>query len=251
MDPRVEFNGPVNPDTTDIYSLLVAAVWRGIVDNTISETIPVINFNGPVGNLRPFYSTNFQTLQLTDINGGTKSVAGVITVKEAVQTTAEQNYSTDKMNVSGGASGSMTFTSTRGGQINYDVSRVNGQFNVVGDGSTRVIIDGNTNFTGTGVGLSGVSRPLIERREAQLAAQRAAAASGGNLQTALKISNILSLNEIPSARGGVTVVMDDSVKPSQGAGSATSSVAGGEQPTTRPPVDDALCAEEPLAVACR
>ena len=145
----------------------------------------------------------------------------------------------------------MTFTSTRSGSINYDVSQLNGQFNVVGDGSTRMVIDGNTNFTGTGVRLGGVSRPWIERRDAQLAAQRAAAASGGNLQTTLKFSNMLSLNEVTTTRSGVTVVMDESVKSSQGTGSAGSSLAGSEQPTTRPPVDDELCAQEPLAVACR
>ena len=114
-----------------------------------------------------------------------------------------------------------TFKSNQTGQINFDVSKVGGQFNVNGTG--RMIIDGETNFTGSGIGLTGVSLPVQEARAA------AAASSGGNLANTLKLNKLVKLSDADGSGGEVTVAMD------------------GETNTNR----DVNCADENETVECK
>jgi hypothetical protein len=167
MDPLVRFIGQVNPDAAGIYTFNVAAIYEGFV-NGIAANEPRIIFDGLVGNIFPFYSTNFQTLQGIDqfMLAGRISTMGVITVES-------QNYSTDAFSVTLDPSNSVaTFKSNRG-TINFDVSQVGGQFNMSSDtGVVRVIIDGKNNFTGSPSGLAKVSLPV---QEAAAAAAESAA----------------------------------------------------------------------------
>jgi len=122
-----------------------------------------------------------------------------------VQTTTDKNYSTDRMNITADSrTSATTFKSNQTGQINFDVSQVGSQFNVNGTG--RLIIDGETNFTGSGIGLSGVSFPVQEARAAAAAA--AAASSGGNLANTLKLNKLVKLSAADGPSGEVTVAMD-------------------------------------------
>jgi hypothetical protein len=140
-------------------------------------------------------------LQYKDRLSTTLDIGGIINVTSGVQTTANQNYSTDRMNiVADSRTSATTFKSNQTGQINFDVSKVGGQFNVNGTG--RMIIDGETNFTGSGIGLTGVSLPVQEARAA------AAASSGGNLANTLKLNKLVKLSAADSPSGEVTVAMD-------------------------------------------
>ena len=95
MDPLVEFNGAVNPVSAGQYSLLIAAIYPGFV-NGDQNKMPIITFNGQVGNILPFYATNFQTLQAGDLFS-LAPATGVINVAGGVETTANQNYSTAQL----------------------------------------------------------------------------------------------------------------------------------------------------------
>jgi hypothetical protein len=185
MDPMVRFIGPVNPDTAEIYTLAVAAIYEGFV-NGVAANEPRIIFDGLVGNINPFFSTNFQTLQAGDLFmlAGKVSTMGVVTV-------ASQNYSTDALSVSLDPTNPVaTFKSARG-TINFDVSRVGGQFNLSSDaGVSRVIIDGLTNFTGTGVGLASVGSPVQEALAASAAAARS---SSGNLDVVARFDRQVTI----------------------------------------------------------
>jgi autotransporter-associated beta strand protein len=197
MDPMVRFIGHVNPDVTGIYTLAVAAIYEGFV-NGVAANEPRIIFDGLVGNIFPFYSTNFQTLQGKDqfMLAGKVSTMGVITVES-------QNYSTDAFSVTLDPSNSVaTFKSTRG-TINFDVSQVGGQFNMSSDTEVvRVIIDGKNNFKGSPPGMARVSRPVQE------AAAAAAAANGGNLSTTNKFDRQVSLKRDTGSSSSVSVTMD-------------------------------------------
>jgi hypothetical protein len=103
-----------------------------------------------------------------------------------------------------------TFKSARG-TINFDVIRVGGQFNLSSDaGVSRVLIDGLTNFTGTGVGLASVGSPV----QAALAARAAAArAGGGNLDVVARFDKqVAAQREVGSSSSvKVSMVGDSSV----------------------------------------
>jgi hypothetical protein len=202
LDPLVEFNGDLNGTAANTYSLLVASIYEGFADPG-SANEPIIRFNGLVGNIYPFYSANIQTLQYRDRLSTSLDVGGLIEVKGGVQTLAEQNYSTAQMNITPDTTtGATTFRSSQAGQINFDISKVDGQFNVVG--TSRLIIDGETNFTGTGIGLTGVSLPVQEARAA------AAASSGGNLGNTLKLNKLVKLLDADNSGSEVIVEMGNS-----------------------------------------
>jgi autotransporter-associated beta strand protein len=170
MDPMVRFIGQVNPDVAGTYTLAVAAIYDGFV-NGVAANEPLVIFDGLVGNLRSFYSTNFQTLQAGNLFmlAGKVSTMGVVTV-------ASQNFSTDALTVTLDPSSSIARFRSASGNINFDISRVGGEFNMSSvPGVTQVIIDGKNNFTGSPAGLAKVSRPVQE------AASAAASASSGNL----------------------------------------------------------------------
>jgi hypothetical protein len=200
MDPMVRFIGTVNPDAAGTYTFNVAAIYEGFV-NDVAANEPRIIFDGLVGNIYPFYSTNFQTLQAADLFmlAGKISTMGVITVDS-------QNYSADAFSVTLDPSNSVaTFKSTRG-TINFDVSLVGGQFNMSSDtGVARVIIDGLNNFTGQGIGLAAVSLPV---QEAAAAAAAAAAAGGGNLSTTVKFDKQFTIKRDTGSLSSVSVTMD-------------------------------------------
>jgi autotransporter-associated beta strand protein len=197
MDPMVRFIGTVNPDAAGTYTFNVAAIYEGFV-NDVAANEPRIIFDGLLGNIYPFYSTNFQTLQGRDLFmlAGSISTMGVITVES-------QNYSTDAFSVTLDPSNSVaTFKSTRG-TINFDVSQVGGQFNMSSDtGVVRVIIDGKNNFKGDPPSLAKVSLPVQE------AAAAAAAANGGNLSTTNKFDRQVSLRRDTGSSSSVSVTMD-------------------------------------------
>jgi hypothetical protein len=202
MDPLVEFNNKVDGDAKDIYSLLVASIFNGFANN--DDERPVVTFNGPVGSINAFYSANIQTLQYSDRLSTSLDIGGIINVVSGVQTATDQNYSTDRMNiVADSTTLATTFKSTQTGMINFDVSKIGGQFNVNGTG--RMIIDGETNFTGGGIGLTGVSLPVQEARAA-------AAANKSALTTTLRIDRLLELKNETGAAGEVVVAMDESVQ---------------------------------------
>jgi hypothetical protein len=207
MDPTVRFIGPVNPDVDEVYSLAVAAIYEGLV-NGVESRMPRVIFEGLVGNLKPFYSTNFQTLEAADII----ALAGKISAM-GVKTVAAQNSSTDAMTVSLDSANSVaTFRSSRPGTISFDLSMVDGQMNLGSDtGVTRVIIDGLTNFTGRGVGLAAVGFPV---QEAAAAAAAAAAAGGGNLTATAQFGKQFVMNRDLSDVSSVSVVMDENIQDS-------------------------------------
>ena len=197
MDPMVRFIGTVNPDAAGTYTFNVAAIYEGFVSG-VAANEPRIIFDGLLGNIYPFYSTNFQTLQAADLFmlAGKISTMGVITVES-------QNYSTDAFSVTLDPSKSVaTFKSTRG-TINFDVSQVGGQFNMSSDtGVVNVIIDGKNNFKGDPPSLAKVSLPVQE------AAAAAAAANGGNLSTTNKFDKQVSLKRDTVSSSSISVTMD-------------------------------------------
>ncbi|PJI76140.1 autotransporter-associated beta strand protein, partial [Polynucleobacter brandtiae] len=202
-DPTVRFVGTVNPDSTG-YSLLVAAIYDGFVNGDPTKE-PRIIFDGLVGNLIPFYSTNFQALQAGDVFmlGGKISTMGVKTI-------SAQNYTAEALEVLLDPSNSVaTFRSSQPGTINFDLSKIGGQMNMGSAmGVIRVIIDGLTNFTGAGVGLAAVSLPV---QEAAAAAAAAAAAGGGNLMTTAQFNKQFVLRRDALQTSSVTVLMDENV----------------------------------------
>jgi hypothetical protein len=188
VDPLVRFIGSVNPVAGDFYSLAIASIFRGVIQGQDSERfMPRIEIYGLVGNERAFFSTNFQTIQATDVF----ALAGKISAM-GVTTVASQNYSTNEMSVTLNPSNSVArFRSSSPGTINFDVSLVGGQFNIGSQtGVTRVIIDGLTNFKGSGIGLASVGKPLEEEAAARAAA---ASASGGNLAAAARFDKQVSI----------------------------------------------------------
>ncbi|MBU3612044.1 autotransporter-associated beta strand repeat-containing protein, partial [Polynucleobacter sp. MG-27-Goln-C1] len=204
-DPMVRFVGTVNPDAAGTYSLVVAAIYGGFVNGDASKE-PRIIFDGLVGNINPFYSTNFQTLQAGDLF----MLAGKISTM-GVKTIATQSYSTDAMTVSLDSNNPIaTFRSSQPGTINFDLSMVGGQMNLgSATGVTRVVIDGLTNFTGTGVGLTAVGFPI---QEAAAAAAAAAAAGGGNLTATAQFGKQFGMSRDISDESSVNVIMDENVR---------------------------------------
>ncbi|WP_114652555.1 autotransporter-associated beta strand repeat-containing protein [Polynucleobacter necessarius] len=205
MDPTVRFVGNVNPDTTGIYSLVLAAIYDGFVNGDPAKE-PRIIVDGLVGNLNPFYSINFQTLRAGDLF----MLAGKISAM-GVKTIAAQNYSTDAMTVSLDSVNSVaTFRSSRPGTISFDLSMVDGQMNMgSATGVTRVIIDGLTNLTGRGVGLAAVGFPV---QETAAVAAAAAAAGGGNLTATAQFGKQFVMNRDLSDASSVSVVMDENIQ---------------------------------------
>jgi hypothetical protein len=199
MDPMVRFIGNVNPETPGIYTLAVAAIYDGFV-NGVAANEPRIIFNGLVGNVNAFFSTNFQTLQAGNLFmlAGKVSTMGVVTV-------ASQNYSTDALSVTLDPSNPVATFKSFGGTINYDVSQVGGQFNLSSEaGVIQVIIDGFTNFTGPGVGLASVRFPVQEAADARAAA---AAAGGGNLDVVARFDKQISMQRDAGSSSSVSVSM--------------------------------------------
>jgi hypothetical protein len=199
MDPMVRFIGHVNPERAGAYTLAVAAIYEGFV-NGVAANEPRVIFDGLVGNINSFYSTNFQTLQAGDLFmlAGKVSTMGVVTV-------ASQNYSTEALSVTLDPSNPVaTFRSARG-TINFDVSRVGGQFNMSSDaGVRRVVIDGLTNFTGAGVGLASIGNPVQEAAAARAAAARA---GGGNLDVVARFDKQVTTQREVGASSSIKVSM--------------------------------------------
>jgi hypothetical protein len=184
---------------------LVASIFNGFAETDADPNYPIVSFKGAVGSIYPFYSANIQTLQFRDRLSTSLDIGGIINVVSGVQTATDQNYSTGRMDiVADSLTLATTFKSSQTGMINFDVSKIGGQFNVNGTG--RMIIDGETNFTGSGIGLTGVSFPVQEARAA-------AAANKSALITTLKVNKLLQLNDDSSgATGEVVVAMDESIQ---------------------------------------
>jgi hypothetical protein len=198
MDPMVRFVGQVNPDVVGSYTLAVAAIYEGLV-NGVAANEPRVIFDGLVGNINPFYSTNFQTLQGRDsfMLAGKVSTMGVVTV-------ASQNYSTEALSVSLDPSNPIATFKSTSGTINFDISQIGGQLNMGSEaGVVRVIVDGLNNFTGQGIGLAAISLPVQEA-----AAAAAAAAGGGNLSTTVKFDKQFTLKRDTGSSSSVSVTMD-------------------------------------------
>jgi autotransporter-associated beta strand protein len=204
VDPLVRFIGSVNPVAGDIYSLAIASIFRGIIQGQDSERfMPRIEMYGLVGNERAFYSTNFQTLQATDVF----ALAGKISTM-GVTTVASQTYSTNELSVTLNPSDSVARFRSSGssGTINFDLSRVGGELNMgSAPGVTRVIIDGNNNFIGKGTNLASVGFPSQEAAAAAAAA--ASGASSGSLSAVARFEKQLAQREAGSS-SSVSVSMD-------------------------------------------
>ena len=207
MDPLIEFNGKVDGESRDLYTILVASIFSGY---PTADQKPIVTFNDFVGSINPFYSINIQTIQKIQFADNLSPILktdGKINIKGGIQTTADQNYSTDQMNLlTDSKTLTTTFKSNQFKNINFDVTQLGGQFNITG--STQLMIDGDTNFDGTGIGLLGVRGPVIDARNAQRAAA-AGAASGGNLDAALKINKLLYLEQNKLTIGSVTTSADN------------------------------------------
>jgi autotransporter-associated beta strand protein len=203
-DPMIRFYDAVNPEAAGIYSLAMAAIYRGFVNGDPAKE-PLIILRGLAGNLNPFLSTNFQTLELGDV----LALAGKIS-SPGVTTTASQNYSTDKMIAAADTASSVAiFKSIGKDYLNFDLSKVGGANNFTSEsGVSRVIIDGRTNFTGGGVGGVSIGFPVQEAE----AAAAAAAQSGGNTANVSKFVRQLALNRAYKDDSSVSVVMDESVQ---------------------------------------
>lgn len=203
MDPMIRFYDAVNPESANTYSLVMAAIYRGFVNgDPVKE--PLIILKGLAGNLNPFLSTNFQTLEL----GNVLALAGKIS-SPGVTTTATQNYSTDKMIATADASSTIaTFRSTGKDYLNFDLSKVGGASNFTSESSvSRVIIDRKTTLTGGVCGVS-IGFPVQEAE----AAAAAASQSGGNMATVSRFDRQLALNITYGDNSSVSVVMDDNVQ---------------------------------------
>jgi autotransporter-associated beta strand protein len=217
-DPMVRFIGTVNPESTG-YGLAIAAIYtNGILYGDDART-PRVILNGLVGNIVPFYWTNFQAISVASIDSLDPKLTGIISVV-GVETIATQNYSADKVAVlSGGNSTIATFRASQPGTINFDTGIVGGSFNMTADSAvTGIVIDGLTNFTSAIAGFPGVRFPI---REAEAAA---ASASGGNLVVASKFARQLRISEKTTQDGSVTVVMDESVRGSSSCDENTNTV---------------------------
>ena len=202
LDPLIEFNGTLNPVAASQYSLMVAAIYPGFVNGDLAK-MPIVTFNGLVGNILPFYSANIQTLQAGDLFALTPAT-GVINVTGGVQTTANQNYSSAQIALTANPTlNNVVFKSMAGGSgnINFDLSKIDGKFDMTG--KVAVVIDAKTNFTGGGIDLLSVKFPVAEAEAA------AASASGGNLANVLKVDKLASLDGSASGNAEVTVEMGE------------------------------------------
>jgi hypothetical protein len=172
-DPTVRFEGSVNPETAGTYTLAIAAIYNGFV-NGVAANEPRIIINGLVGNLNAFYSVNFQTLQAANLF----MLAGEISTM-GVNTVDMQTYSSNDLTVTLNLLNNIaTFRSTRPNYINFDLTMIGGEFNMSSEpGVVQVIIDGLTNFTGSGINLAPVRFPVQEAAAARAAAAAAAAAA--------------------------------------------------------------------------
>jgi autotransporter-associated beta strand protein len=211
-DPMVRFIGTVNPEGTG-YSLVIAAIYIGLINGTENQAIiPRVTLAGLVGNITPFYSTNFQAISSVSslsLSPATAALSGVVSVV-GVETTATQTYSAEQIAVlAGGNSTVATFRASQPGNILFDTKMIGGSMNMTADGAvTSIVIDGLTNFTSASAGFPGVRFPVRER-EAAAAAAAAAASSGGNLVAASKFERQLSLAENKNRESSVTVVMNE------------------------------------------
>ena len=181
---------------------MVAAIYPGFVNGDLTK-MPVISFNGLVGNIYPFYSANIQTLQAGDLFALTPAT-GVINVTGGVETTANQNFSSAQIALTANPTlNNVVFKSMAGGSgnINFDISKIDGKFDMTG--KVAVVIDARTNFVGGGIDLLGVRYPVAEAEAA------AAAASGGNLANVLKVAKLASLDSGASGDSEVTVEMGE------------------------------------------
>ena len=208
----------------------MAAIYDGFVNGDPAKE-PRIVFNGLVGNIKPFYSTNFQTLQAGDLF----MLAGKVSTM-GVQTTASQTFSTDALEVTLNPESSVaSFRSSRPGTINFDLGMVGGQMNMgSANGVTRVIIDGLTNFNGTGVGLAVVGRPVQEA-----AAAAAAASNSTNLKAASNFSEQFTFTRNKSETSSVSVIMDEGASTQKENKNSNSSKGG------------TSCSEDDKSVECK
>jgi hypothetical protein len=215
-DPTVRFEGNVTPETAGAYTLAIAAIYNGLVNGDPANE-PRIIVNGLVGgNNNAFHSINFQTLQGVNIFmlAGVISTMGVNTVEMQAYTSEALTVTLDPLN------STARFRSSSPNYINFDLGMVSGEFNMGSDpGVVQVIIDGLTNFTGSGVGLAAVKFPLQEAA----AARAAAASSTGALDAAAQLRRQfdLTLNKSDTARVRVSMekptTADSSVQCAEGA----------------------------------
>jgi hypothetical protein len=126
-----------------------------------------------------------------------------------VKTVATQSYSTDALTVSLDPSNSVaTFRASQPGTINFDLGMTGGQMNMgSATGVTRVIIDGLTNFTGTGIGLASVGFPVQEAASAS-----SAASNSMNLENAAQFKQQVGSLRGQSDSSSVSVAMDENVR---------------------------------------
>jgi hypothetical protein len=203
-DPTVRFEGSVNPDSAGAYTLAIAAIYNGFV-NGISANEPRIIINGLVGNTGAFHSVNFQTLQAANLF----MLVGEISTM-GVNTVDMQTYSSNALTVTLNPLNNIaTFRSTRPNYINFDLTMVGGEFNMSSDpGVVQVIIDGLTNFTGSGVSLAPVRFALQEAAAARAAAAASAAGSNTNpLDVTAQLRRQLEITRNKSDSASVQVSM--------------------------------------------
>jgi hypothetical protein len=219
-DPTVRFEGSINPDSAGDYTLAIAAIYNGFVNGVLANE-PRIIINGLVGNTSAFHSVNFQTLQAANLF----MLVGEISTM-GVNTVDMQTYSSNALTVTlNPANNIATFRSTRPNYINFDLTMIGGEFNMSSDpGVVQVIIDGLTNFTGSGINLAPVRFPLREAAAARAAAAAAAAAassSSGILDVTAQLQRQFEITRNKSDLASVKVSME---KPKANAANSESSV---------------------------
>jgi hypothetical protein len=204
-DPTVRFEGSINPETAGAYTLAIAAIYNGFVNGVLANE-PRIIINGLVGDLSPFHSVNFQTLQAANLF----MLAGEISTM-GINTVDMQAYSSNALTVTLNPLNNIaTFRSTRPNYINFDLSMVGGEFNMGSEpGVVQVIIDGLTNFAGTGVGLAPIRFSLQEAAAARAAASASAASSNtGALDVTAQLRRQFEITRNKSDSASVQVSME-------------------------------------------
>jgi autotransporter-associated beta strand protein len=201
-DPTVRFEGSINPDSAGDYTLAIAAIYNGFVNGVVANE-PRIIINGLVGDSSAFHSVNFQTLQAADLF----MLVGEISTM-GVNTVDMQTYSSNDLTVTLNLANNIaTFRSTRPNYINFDLTMIGGEFNMSSDpGVVQVIIDGLTNFTGSGINLAPVGFPLQEAAAARAAA--AAAANTGALDVTAQLRRQFEITRNKSDLASVQVSME-------------------------------------------
>ena len=128
-----------------------------------------------------------------------------------VNTVDMQTYSSNDLTVTLNLANNIaTFRSTRPNYINFDLTMIGGEFNMSSEpGVVQIIIDGLTNFTGSGINLAPVGFPLQEAAAARAAAARAAAASGsGALDVTAQLQRQFEITRVRSDSASVWVSME-------------------------------------------